>query len=145
MIRRRDLLAYLIGAGVAGTLLVGPYMLRSTVIQLVGGKAMEPPFFLLPIVWGLWNLLWARWQPAMGIGAWGALLGLVLAVSVNLLFAAQGIWFPAVLLLPVFLPVLYYLVWLLVVGPLNGALGVEGKARAVNGDPAAHPNARVRP
>jgi hypothetical protein len=130
MIRRRDLLAYLIGAGIAGTLLVGPYTLRSTVIQFVGGNAVQPPFFVLPIAWGLWNLGWMRRQPAMGIGAWGALLGALLAVGVNLLIWLQGDWFPAMLLLPLFMPGLYYLFWLFVVGPLNEALGVEGGNRA---------------
>jgi hypothetical protein len=128
MVRRRDLLAYLIGAGVAGTVLVGPYTLRSWVAPLVPGLPLQQvPFFLLPIVWGLWNLLWARWQPRLGIGAWGALLGLVAAVLANLLFAAEGAWFPAALALPVFLPVVYYLIWTLVIGPLNEALGVESK------------------
>jgi len=35
--------------------------------------------------------------------------------------------FPAALALPVFLPVVYYLIWTLVIGPLNEALGVESK------------------
>jgi hypothetical protein len=129
MFRRRDLLAYLIGAGIAGTVLLGPYTLRSTVIQLLGGNAVDPPFFVLPLAWGFWNLLWARRQPALSIGAWGALLGLFLALGANLLFVVQGTWFTAVILLPIFLPGFYYLFWLLVVGPLNEALGVEGGGR----------------
>ena len=129
MLRRRDLLAYLIGAGIAGTILVGPYVLRSSVIQLVGGNAVEPPFFLLPIAWGFWNMVWARLRPAMGIGTWGALLGIVLAVSVNLLIWFQGDWFAAMLLLPIFVPGFYYLFWLFIVGPLNEVLGVEGEPR----------------
>ena len=126
MIRRRDLLAYLVGAGIAGTILVGPYMLRSTVIQFVGGNAVQPPFFLLPIAWGLWNVVWARRQPAMGIGAWGTLLGFLLAVGMNLLFWLQGDWFATALLLLIFVPGFYYLLWLVIVGPLNEALGVDG-------------------
>lgn len=126
MFRRRNLLAYLIGAGIAGTILVGPYVLRSSVIQLVGGNAVNPPFFLLPIAWGLWNVLWTRRQPALSIGAWGALLGILLAVAINLLAWLQGDWFAAMLLLPVFVPGFYYLFWLFIVGPLNEALGVEG-------------------
>ena len=125
MIRRRDLLAYLIAAGLAGTILVGPYILRSSVIQFVGGNAVNPPFFLLPIAWGFWNVLWARWQPTLGIGAWGALLGILLAVGINLLAWLQGDWFAAMLLLPIFVPGFYYLFWLFIVGPLNEALGVE--------------------
>src|SRR5215470_3503643 len=128
MVRRRDLLAYLIGAGVAGTVLVGPYTLRLSVASLVPGLPLQQvPFFLLPILWGMWNLLWARWQPRLGIGVWGALLGFVAAVLVNLLFAAEGAWFPAAIVLPVFLPVVYYLLWLLAIGPLNEALGVESR------------------
>jgi hypothetical protein len=88
----------------------------------------QVPFFLLPILWGLWNLLWARRQPRLGIGAWGALLGFAAAVLVNLLFLAEGAWFPA-LVLTMLLPVVYYLLWLLTIGPLNEALGVEGSRR----------------
>jgi len=126
--RRRDLLAYLVGAGVAGTLLIGPYGLRFSVIELIPeAAAVQPPFFLLPILWGLWNLLWAHRQPTMSVGRWGALLGLLAGVAVNLLFIAQGSWFRAAMLLPLFLAVLYYLVWRLVIGPLNEALGVDGE------------------
>ena len=126
MVHRRDLLAYLIGAGVAGTLLTGPYAGRLAIIELVPGAAISNvPFFLLPILWGVWNLLWARLQLAMSIGAWGAILGAVAGSAVNLLFVAVGTWFPAVMLLPAFLSVLYFLLFRLVVGPLNAALGVE--------------------
>ena len=128
MVRRRELLAYLIGAGVAGTVLVGPYALRMSVASVVPGLPLQQvPFFLLPILWGLWNLLWARRQPRLGIGAWGALLGFFAALLVNLLFLAEGAWFPAAIALPVFLPLVYYLLWLLAIGPLNEALGVESK------------------
>ncbi len=53
---RSRLLAYLIGAGVAGTLLVFPYVARA----LWGTMFPElldayVPIFLLPLVWGLWN------------------------------------------------------------------------------------------
>jgi len=127
MVSRRDLLAYLIGAGVAGTVLVGPYAIRVSVASLVPEMPLQQvPFFLLPILWGLWNLVWARRQPRLGIGVWGALLGFVAAVLVNLLFLAEGVWFPAAIVLPLLLPLVYYLLWLLVVGPLNEALGVEG-------------------
>ena len=128
MVHRRNLLAYLIGAGVAGTLLIGPYAGRLAVIWLLPGATLGPvPFFLLPVVWGVWNLLWARWQPAVGIGTWGAIVGAILGVVVNVLFIAQRTWFAGAMLLPVFLPVLYFLLWRLVIGPLNEALGVEGE------------------
>jgi hypothetical protein len=127
MVRRRTLLAYLIGAGVAGTVLVGPYGLRLAIISLLPGATIgHAPFFLLPIAWGLWNLLWTRWAPAIGIGAWGALLGITLGVMVNFLFLAEGTWFRAAPLLPLFLALVYYLLFRLVIGPLNEALGVDG-------------------
>jgi len=126
MVRRRSLLAYLIGAGVAGTILIGPYGLRFAVINLLPGAAIgNPPFFLLPVAWGLWNLLRAHWLPGIGIGAWGAMLGIAVGVAVNLLFLVQGTWFLAAPLLPPFLAVLYFLLFRLIVGPLNEALGVE--------------------
>jgi len=129
MVRRRYLLAYLIGAGVAGTLLTAPYAARLAAIELIPGATTmaNVPFFLLPILWGVWNLLWARLQPAMSIGAWGAILGVVAGIAVNLLFVAVGTWFAAVMLLPAFLAVLYALLFRLIVGPLNEALGVESE------------------
>src|SRR4029453_8089251 len=126
MVRRRSLLAYLIGAGVAGTFLIGPYGLRLAVISLLPGAAIgSMPFFLLPIVWGLWNLLRVHRAPGIGIGAWGALLGFGLGVVVNLLFLVEGTWFRAAPFLPPFLALLYFLLFRLIVGPLNEALGVE--------------------
>ena len=135
MVRRRDLLAYLIGAGVAGTLLAAPYALRLAVIRVVAGATTmaDVPFFLLPILWGLWNLLWARRQPAMGIGAWGALLGVVAGIAVNLFLVAVGTWFPVMMLLPAYLPVLYFLLFRLIIGPLNEALGVESERSTAAG------------
>jgi hypothetical protein len=128
MVRRRELLAYLVGAGVAGTLLVGPYALRVVAgeVYLPGRAVPVVPVVLLPILWGLWNLVWARRQPPVSIGAWGATFGLLAASGINGYLRAAGVWFPAAALLLVFLPVLYWLLWRLVVGPLNEALGVEG-------------------
>jgi hypothetical protein len=128
MLRRRELLAYLIGAGVAGTLLVGPYALRvvAGAVFMPGRAVPVVPVVLLPILWGLWNLLWARRNPRLSIGAWGAVFGFAVAAGVNGYLWAAGVWFRAAALLLVFLPVLYWLLWRLVVGPLNEALGVEG-------------------
>jgi hypothetical protein len=142
MVRRRRLLAYLIGAGVAGTLLLGPFVLRDVALRFFvpGHTVPLVPFFLLPVAWGLWNLLWAGWQPQVSIGAWGAALGLGAAVVMNLYLRVQDAWFPAALVLGVFLPLVYYLVWSVVVGPLNEALGIEGqrsRADAVRRDPSA--------
>jgi hypothetical protein len=83
------------------------------------------PFFLMPIAWGLWNWLRLRLRPRLPNGAWGALLGFVLAVLVNLLLASEGRWFADAMMLPVALPFVYGAVWGFLVGPLNHALGVE--------------------
>jgi hypothetical protein len=129
MLRRRELLAYLIGAGVAGTILVVPFVLRDAVLRffLPGRTVPLVPFFFLPVLWGFWNLLWARRHPPMDIGTWGALLGLAASLIVNLYLRWGDAWFGGELLLVAFLPVVYYLLWHLVVGPLNEALGVEGE------------------
>ena len=135
MLRRRELLAYLIGAGTAGTILVGPY-----VVRVVGSGVFAPgrafpvvPIVLLPILWGLWNLLWARRHPSVSIGVWGAELGFGAAAGVNGYLWASGVWFAAAALLLVFLPAVYWLMWRLVVGPLNEALGVEGERESAPG------------
>jgi hypothetical protein len=124
---RRELLAYLIGAGVAGTILVVPYVGRAFVAALVPQFAplTHIPFFVLPLFWGVWNWLHVRLHVRMSIGAWGAILGLVIALLANLLLLAEGHWFRALILLPLALPAGYYLLWGFVVGPLNEGLGVE--------------------
>lgn len=128
MVRRRELLAYLIGAGVAGTILVAPYALRIIAGELfLPGRAVPVvPVVLLPVVWGGWNLLWARRHPRLSIGLWGACLGLAAALGINVYLLLAGVWFRAAALLLPFLPVVYWLLWRLLVGPLNEALGVEG-------------------
>jgi hypothetical protein len=125
-LRRDGLLAYLIGAGVAGTILLGPYTGRSVLAAL--SPEFVPltyvPFFLLPVAWGLWNWLLVRRRPRFGVGMWGALLGVMLGGAVNFLLVAEGRWFEAALGLPVVLPAVYYLIWAFIIGPLNDALGV---------------------
>ena len=97
------------------------------------------PMLVLPLVWGAWNMLWVRRQPAMGVGRWGAALGLGLACSVNVMLVTRGIWFSHALLMVPFLPLVYWLLWGFVVGPLNEALGVEG---SVPGAPIPRAGAR---
>jgi hypothetical protein len=128
MIRRRELLAYLVGAGLAGTILVGPYVLRVVTVGIFMPGVPIPivPIVLLPILWGVWNFLWARLHPPMSIGVWGGLLGLGAATGMNAYLWMAGLWFRAAALLVVFLPALYWLLWRVVVGPLNDAVGVEG-------------------
>jgi hypothetical protein len=125
--RRNELLAYLIAAGVAGTLLVLPYtgawIIPSVLPQFEVLRII--PFFLLPIAWGVWNWLYYRVRAGMGIGVWGAILGLLLAVGVNLLRYAHGQWFAGMVLFALVIPVLYYVLWLFVIGPLNDAFGLE--------------------
>ena len=126
-VSRAGLLAYLVGSGVAGTLLIAPYTGRSVVMLLAPGSAslVYVPFFLMPIAWGLWNWLRVRLRPHLSTGPWGALLGFMLAVAVNLLLAAKGRWFGGAMLLPVMLPFVYGAVWGFLIGPLNHALDVE--------------------
>ncbi len=125
--RRSDLLAYLIGAGIAGTLLVFPYTGRAIAGTVLPDVVItQVPFFLLPILWGVWNLVYVRRQPPLDIAVWGAILGLLGGLGVNALLWVQGAWFGAAALLPLFLPAAYYLLWLFVVGPLNQALKVDG-------------------
>ncbi len=122
---RSQLLAYLIGAGVAGTIIVLPFLGRA-LWSMVFPELLDiyVPFFLLPLVWGLWNWLYVRLQPTLGIGAWGAVLGFILGLAINAFLCVTGQWFVVFAVLPVFVPGLYYLLWLFIVGPLNGALGV---------------------
>ena len=127
-VERRGLLAYLIGAGVAGTLLVFPYMLRVVAAEVAPDfdRLTAVPFFLLPIAWGAWNWLHVRRALRPGIGVWGALLGGGLATGVNLLLVAEGRWFEGAVLLIAGLPAVYYLVWTFIVGTLNDALVAKG-------------------
>jgi hypothetical protein len=61
------------------------------------------------------------------------MLGFAAAVIVNVFLRAVDLWFPTAVLFVAFLPLVYYLLWHLVIGPLNDALGVEGeRARAVD-------------
>lgn len=123
--RRRHLLAYVIGAAVAGTMLVFPYAGRSLLslyVPLI--VPIDAPFFLLPIAWGIWNVLWVKYRP-VSAPAWGALLGVVIAVSGNVLLAARGQWNVSLLVLGVWVPAIYALGWTFVMVPLNRALRAE--------------------
>src|SRR6476660_9484145 len=116
--RRAELNAYLIGAGVAGTLLIAPYTGRSILTSLYPHllPLTYVPFFLLPLAWGIWNWLRVRLHVRLGIGTWGTLLGLLIAIAVNLMFAVEQRWFRAALLLLVTVPAGYYLLWHFLVG-----------------------------
>jgi hypothetical protein len=123
--RRSELLAYVIGTAVAGSVLVFPYVVRPLIAFVVPGFAVvHVPFFLLPVVWGLWNYLYVRVAPSIDIGLWGGLLGLLLGAAVNVFLYLHGTWFTAAIALPVLLTVVYLLLWRFIVGSLNTALGV---------------------
>ncbi|MFN8601081.1 MAG: hypothetical protein U0842_11470 [Candidatus Binatia bacterium] len=121
-IRRRDLAAYVCGAAVAGTALMIPYAGRALLSVLWPGfVTLDAPFYLLPIVWGAWNVAWVR-RGATAPQACGAALGVALATGGNLLTLLRGAWAPSLLLLFAFLPTVYALAWTFVVAPLNEAL-----------------------
>lgn len=124
--RRRELQAYLIGAAVAGTALILPYAGRSLAsVVLPNLEAADVPFFLLPIVWGIWNLLWVRLGEPLAAPLWGALLGVLVAMAVNTLLAVRDQWYPAQLLLVPWIPVLYAIGWTFIIVPLNRAFDVH--------------------
>jgi hypothetical protein len=124
--RRRDLLAYVIGAAVAGTALLFPYAGRALVRVLWPSfVTLDAPFYLLPIAWGVWNVLWVRFGGQGSPPRWGALLGIGVATAGNVLMAVQGAWAPALLLLFAWIPLLYAIAWTFVVVPLNQALDVD--------------------
>jgi len=126
-IRRRDLLAYVVGAAVSGTILVLPYAGRALQALLwPGGLVLDAPFFLLPIAFGAWNVVWVRRGSPLGPAAWGALLGVVIAAGGNVLMALRGMWAPSLLLLFGWIPTVYAIAWTFLVAPLNEALEVGG-------------------
>ena len=60
--KRNKIMAYIIGVGVAGTIYVFPYFLvfRKTAWQI------QAFFFLVLLVWGLWNLLYTYLRHPLG-------------------------------------------------------------------------------
>ena len=100
------------------------------------------PMSLIPVAWGLWNILW-KWSHAsthLSVGAHGAILPVLLLPAGALLGTALGIlhlgsgnatWFEAVQVPYAWVAVLfaaalsaYYLVWKYVVGFVNRTLGI---------------------
>ncbi len=137
--RRNKLNAYLIGAGVSGTLIIIPYIsqwiweiappemffdikVSGTMYDI---RLARIPFFFLPIIWGLWNWLYAKLHPSFGIGIWGALLGLMLGLLFNIWLYREGLWLPPAASSLVFAPAFEYLFWRFIIGPINKALNVD--------------------
>lgn len=124
--QRRDLLAYVIGAAVAGTALLLPYAGRALVSLLWPGfVTLDAPFYLLPIAWGAWNVAWVRRGARVAPQVWGATLGVAVAAAGNLLMALRGAWAPSLLLLFAWLPTVYAIGWTFLVVPINQALDVD--------------------
>ena len=119
-------MTYVIGAGVAGTILVLPYaglaFWRNKLPQLYN---VYIPFFLLPLVWGFWNWLYfLLHKPFNVIGVWGALLGLILGIAGNFYLYAKGVWFEEAVFFPLFAAAVYYILWMFIIAPLNDELNV---------------------
>lgn len=124
--RRRDVLAYVIGAAVAGTALLLPYAGRALVrLAWPDFVTLDAPFYLLPIAWGAWNVVWVRRGAPGSPAVWGALLGGTIALAGNLLMALRGAWAPSLLVLFAWIPTVYAIGWAFLVVPLNEALDVD--------------------
>ncbi|MGA3135823.1 MAG: hypothetical protein ABSC88_07500 [Terracidiphilus sp.] len=105
-------------------------------------QAIIFPMAVVPLLWGLWNMLWlgSHEHTHLPIGVYGAALPLLLAPVGALVATCLGVlefgsagvtWFhvcavPYVLIAPCFLAALagYYLVWKYIVGFLNRVLGI---------------------
>ena len=123
---RNQITAYLIGAGIGGTISIFPY-LANIMWAALYPELLEVyiPFFLLPLFWGIWNLLYLEYNRSHNIGAWGAMLGLILGLGWCLLLYAKGHWFRAAMMIPIESSAAYFLFWYLIVGPLNDTFGIE--------------------
>jgi hypothetical protein len=142
----RYLRAYL--AGIFIPTLVLPLLLTFVVIRLVNQvpipveQVLIFPMAVVPLLWGLWNMLWLWSSPRthVSIGLHGAVLPILLMPMGATLATCLGVlaigdhgvtWFqvahvPYTLIAPVFLAALavYYLAWKYIVGFLNRVLGI---------------------
>ncbi|MGA2046679.1 MAG: hypothetical protein ABSG96_03260 [Terracidiphilus sp.] len=138
--------AYL--AGICVPTIVLPLLLTFVVVRLVHHvpfpveQGLIFPMAVVPLLWGLWNMLWLWSSPRTHapVGLHGAVLPLLLMPVGATLATCLGIltigshdvtWFnvaqvPYALIAPMFLAALagYYLVWKYIVGYLNRALGI---------------------
>jgi hypothetical protein len=139
--------AYL--AGVFVPTLILPLLLTAFIVVRIVLRVPVPieqglifPMAVVPLLWGLWNMLWlcSHERTHLPIGVYGAALPLVLmplgATTAHCLgvleFGSAGVtWFhvctvPYALITPCFLAALagYYLVWKYIVGFLNRVLGI---------------------
>jgi hypothetical protein len=138
--------AYLAGTFIPT--LVLPLLLTFVVIRLVERvpipveQALIFPMTVVPLLWGLWNMLWlcSNERTHLPLGLHGAVLPLLLmpagaslatCLGVLKIGADDVVWFqvahvPYALIAPMFLAALagYYLVWKYIVGFLNRLLGI---------------------
>jgi hypothetical protein len=138
--------AYL--AGIFVPTLVLPVLLTFVILRFVlqvpvpVEQALIFPMAVVPLLWGLWNVLWLWSAPRthLPVGLHGAILpfllmpvGATLATCLGVLaIGSNGVtWFqvcqvPYTLIAPMFLAAVagYYLVWKYVVGFLNRVLGI---------------------
>ena len=138
--------AYL--AGVFVPTLVLPLLLTFVILRFVlqvpvpVEQALIFPLAVVPLLWGLWNVLWLWSVPRthLPLGLHGAILpfllmpvGATLATCLGVLaIGSHGVtWFqvcqvPYTLIAPMFLAAVagYYLVWKYIVGTLNRVLGI---------------------
>ena len=123
---RNQIAAYLIGAGIGGTIVIFAY-LGNIMWSALYPELLEVyfPLFLLPIIWGIWNLLYLEYNRSHNIGAWGAMLGFILGLAYCLLLYANGHWFGAAIMIPIETTAIYFLIWKFMLGPLNDTFGIE--------------------
>ncbi|HEV2134475.1 MAG TPA: hypothetical protein VGR47_09430 [Terracidiphilus sp.] len=136
-------------AGVFVPTLILPLMLTGFILLRLVLHAPFPierglvfPMALVPLLWGLWNMLWlaSHGRTHLGTGTHGALLPFLLvpggtAVGLSLgvlsLESSHAIWFGAVIVPYVFAAtgfavalIIYYLVWKYIVAFVNRELGI---------------------
>ncbi len=139
--------AYLAGIFIP-TLIVPLFLVAFIVLRLVLQvsvpieRGIVFPMALVPVIWGLWNVLWLALNRTTGIpvGVHGAILPFLLVPGGALVAHALGVltlgptgvnWFnacsvPYAVIACGFLAALaaYYLVWKYIVGFLNRTLGI---------------------
>jgi hypothetical protein len=139
--------AYL--AGVFVPTLILPLMLTAFVVLRLGLQVPVPierglvfPMALVPVVWGLWNMLWlvSHEHTHLAAGVHGAVLPFLLLPCGALVARCLGVlrlgstgvtWFQACSVPYAFIAVgflfgvaVYYLVWKYIVGFVNRELGI---------------------
>jgi len=139
--------AYL--AGVFFTTLILPVMLTAFIVLRLVLQVPVPierglvfPLALVPLVWGLWNMLWlaSHERTHLAVGVHGAILPFLLLPAGAFIAHCSGVvafgaasvtWFHAVELPYALIAVgfcfgvaVYYLVWKYIVGFLNRTLGI---------------------